>query len=671
MTANTDQHGNLPNFSRHNRARSVILTALFFGTFAVNQMPASGHTTQPETGETAVPPVSEDPIALAIENLTNTGGGVTELARLLRDPATAEATLDALGPLVTLPTGLWRDVSRLTTDTQPAPVRAAATIAVARFGTRESVETLAILADDADPQVAGNASRALRNITGLGAGPTPWNGEQWAEWARSAATWTDRAWTRMLLTAQAEAHRQADATNRSLQDATLNLYRRLHVELDATGRSALLAELIGDDRPWLRSLGFDLAGRDLSARTALGEDVASAAAARLRDPDPRTRALAANLIGRLVPPDAMLLFTAALRDEQHPQPAEPMLLGIARWPNADATDSTLRWLERDDTPLDAACTAIWALASRGYLDADANRERTLDRLRSLPLKGIGAPGMRTLVHLGNGTDLSRIGAILGDPEREEREAAADALGESKDGLASLLTARDDPRLFPVIARAITRHDPTPAGFALIAGLPCLEPAVAERALIAHAARLAPGDLASAVRAAALDDKITERALSALMAADTTSSPGAAEGLLLLAQTRLRLGDVSGAGEALVVLADAPLSDALEPERRRAALQVALTEADIEAAFSVEGATPDEWIEALGRLDADDPMLGVISDRLLLTRSEDFSEEQRAVLETWAVANQEAADPDAPDAEPQGETPASVGTAEPGAADQPG
>ena len=617
----------------------MIVAGLFFGTLPQGTARAQETMPPPGSGETQAAIAPSDPIEAAVGALGQDDEGVPEVARLLRDPATVLPTLAALNRLVTLPTGLWREVSRRTSADQAAEVRLGATSAIARFGTRESVETLVMLAGDSGAPVAATARRSLRQLTGQGGGSVPWGAQEWDAWGKAAATWTDRTWARMLLTAQSEARRQAAAANRALQEETLNLYRRLHVELDSNGRSALLGELINDDRAWLRGLGFELAGRDLSARTALGEDVAIAAAARMRDSDPKTRAQAASLIGRLVPPDAMLLFTAALREEQDPSAAEPMLLGIARWPNADATDATLRWLERGDAPLDAACTAIWALASRGYLDSDAPRARALTALRSRPFESIGGSGLRTLVLLGTDDDLDRVTAMLSDTQRGDREAAADALGETPAGLARLLAFRDDPRLFSIIARAVTRHDPSPSGFALVAGLPNLDESLAERALIELGSKLDPESLASAVQAAGLPDRVAERVLATLMAADPDSSVGVAEGLLVLAKTRLRLGNAGGAGEALAVLQSVTLPEPLAAERRRATLWVEIRQRDVEGALAVQGVTPAEWIEALSEMSDGDALRGVLAERLVLRFGDSLDAAQLVLLDSWSVPSQ--------------------------------
>ncbi|MEM9373432.1 MAG: hypothetical protein AAGA55_07295 [Planctomycetota bacterium] len=557
------------------------------------------------------------------------------VVQLLREPGRTLDTLEALQKLVLIPTPLWRDVSRLTSGEQDQAIRLSATAVVSRFGTRESIETLVILAADPDGDVARQARRELRDLTGLGGGQTPWDADRWTEWGKLAATWNDREWARVLITSQTQAARIADSNRRAARESTVELYRRLHIELDADGRSTLLAELIDDERAWLRDLGFELAGRDLSARTALNEQVALAAASQLTGGDPATRTQAAILIGRLVPPDAMLLLTSALRAEDEPGPAEPMLLGIARWPNPDAADAVLGWLERDDAPLGAACTAIWSLALGGYLDPPQRAARTLAVLRDRPLDRIGLPGMRTLTLLGGDPDLDRIVRIIEDQEHPMRSDAAEALTETRDGLTRLLGRKPDPRLFPTLARGITHHDLSVAGFARIAGLPAIEESAMEHALLTHASRLTAAELNEAAEAAGLDDQLAAQVLDRLMVADPGSDIRIARGLLTLAMTRNRLGDHAAASEALGLIGDSPLPEPDQTNRRTLRLQLAITDEDPNLAFAIPDITPGEWITALQWARSAPAVRGVIADRLLVSRPEGFTPEQTALLESWA------------------------------------
>lgn len=639
----------------------VILTGLFFGTFATSPVAAASVAGQPQTGGQGLATADHigrtEPDLSAFEALDTDPDAADAVANLLQNPSHQIVILDQLNRRTSIPTRLWRSVSRLTSADQSPKVRVAAVRAVTRFGTRESVETLVALSQDADATVASYAIRGLSHLTGLDQAPEQWSGEQWADWGKTASTWTDRTWARMLITQQAELRRKSDASVQSLRDSTLDLYRRLHVELDAEGRSLLLAELIDDDRVWLRSLGFELAGRDLSARTALGEAVAISAAAQLASADPLTRANAAILIGRLVPPDAMLLFTQALRTELFPKPAEPMLLGIARWPNPDAADDAVRWLERDDAPLDAACTAVWSLTSAGFLEQESLQARVIKSLRARPLERIGLQGMRTLVVLGDRSDLDRMTAVIENPENPLRDAAAEALAERQEGLERLLQIAPDPRLFRTIAQSISRHEQTVEGFARIAGLACLDESSKSAALVRHATLLKPELLAEAVEVAQPSASVIEQILTPLMATDADASPAIADGLLLLAETRLGLGDVAASAEVLALLGEASVSQDNEKRRSLIRLRVALRLENVDEAFAIEGLSAADWVTVLGELDEGNASRGMAADRLLINSIDTMNKDQITALESWATQREsepsdgEAAPPQ--EAEPNG------------------
>ena len=71
--------------------------------------------------------------------------------------------------------------------------------------------------------------------------------------------------------------REANGRIQTQIDEILALYRRLHIELDDSGRSALIVNLFDDPRLELRRLGFELTDRDLSSNTVLTSEVSEAA----------------------------------------------------------------------------------------------------------------------------------------------------------------------------------------------------------------------------------------------------------------------------------------------------------------------------------------------------------------------------------------------------------
>jgi hypothetical protein len=540
------------------------------------------------------------PVERALSALRNEQAGAeTEITRLLAGLDTTDQILAGLSEFERLPPGLWRPVSTCTTPDYPQATRITAIRLLPRFGSREAAtRLLAVLEDELQP-LHQPARQALRDLTGLGDG---WGNAEWMSWGVESSAWSDRAWTSTILARQVARARAQSDRQRMLGDELVALYRRLHVELEAAGRTTLLAELIRDDRAAVRDLGFELAGRDLSARTQLGPEVASAAAARLTHPDAQTRARAATLVSRLVPPDAMLILTRALQTESSPLAAEPMLLGVARWPNEDAVLASVRWLEREDAPFGAVTTALWAMAQADLLSEPSLRERILRILRERdPVRG-GETALKLLVRLGNADDLAKVAGMVASPEDPVRNAAAGALAETRAGSLLLIdAATSDPRLFGHAARAINAHHVSPEGMRQLATLPAIESAARDTALIELGTRIRPEQLAQAVTGAGLPPMLREYILTRRAENGLARTPGVADGLLLLAETRLDLRRPADALTLIRSIDPEVLGETQTRTRTRLSLIATLMTGDIDAADQINGKSSEDWIDAWRRL----------------------------------------------------------------------
>lgn len=617
-----------PNIFRSSPgARPTILAALALATLTAHAAPAR----QPDAPATQAEP--ETAPAAAERAFDELAAGDTraeaEIIRLLHAPETADAMLAQLAKLERFPPGLWRAISTTTTDRYPLPTRVAAVRLLPRFGSREAATRLLALLVDPEPGVHQPARLALEELTGLGEG---WTLEEWTDWGEGAATWSDRAWSSAILARQAARTRTLADHHRHLADEVIALYRRLHVELDAAGRTVLLAELIGDDRPPVRDLGFELAGRDLSARTQLGPEVASAAADRLGHPDPATRARAATLVSRLVPPDAMLTLTRALQTEPSPQAAEPMLLGVARWPNEDAVAPTVRWLDRDDAPFGAVTTALWALAQSDLLNAPETRERVVAALRQRdPVRG-GEAALKLLVRLGTPADLALVAAMLTSPEDPVRNAAASALAESPLGTDVLVEAASaDPRLFAPAARALTTHHASPDGLRRLTSLPAIDPAERDAAIAALAARLSPEQLAQGVSLAGLTPAMRETVLAPLADPERQRTPGVIDALLLLAEARIESGRPADATALLATIDPAALNETRARQHARLRLIAAVVAGDLDGAATLTPQSLDDWMAAWRIIPPAEPLRPRVARAILERFPRDVTPEVRGEL----------------------------------------
>lgn len=563
-----------------------------FGGLQPVDPPANGPA---ETQISNGTPVERAILALRSEQ----NGAETEIARLLSGLDTADQVLAGLADFERLPPGLWRPVSTCTTADYPQATRIAAIRLLPRFGSREAATRLIAILDDELAAMHQPARQALRDLTGLGEG---WGSDEWKAWGVESSSWSDRAWTSTVLARQVARTRAQAERQRVLGDELVALYRRLHVELEAAGRTTLLAELIRDDRAAVRDLGFELAGRDLSARTQLGPEVASAAAARLSHPDAQTRARAATLVSRLVPPDAMLTLTRALQSETSPLAVEPMLLGVARWPNEEAVQATVRWLEREDAPFSAVATALWAMAQAELLAEPGLRERIVRNLRERdPARG-GESALKLLVRFGHNEDVSKVAAMLTSAEDPVRNAAAGALAESRAGSVLLIeAASSDPRLFATAARAINAHHVTPEGMRRLAALPAIDATTRDTALIDLGSRIRAEELAQAVTGANLPVMLRESILARLADNGQPRTPGVADGLLLLAETRLDLRRPTEALNLVRSIEPGMLGETQARTWSRLGLIATLMNGDFEAAEQFNGQSPDEWMYAWRRL----------------------------------------------------------------------
>jgi hypothetical protein len=620
-----------PEFLRRFTPLGPTIRGLLIATLLLNTPPVSG-ASQPDGS--AAPPVQPDPAATQVERAlaafrAEEPNADAEIIRLLRSPEFAGAVLAGLGEAERLPASIWRAVSTCTTDEFTLPTRTAATRLLPRFASREAAIRLIVMLDDPDATVAQTARQSLRDLTGLG---EHWGSEEWKAWGVSSAEWSDRVWTSAIVSRQAARARALTERQRVLGDEVVTLYRRLHVELDAPGRTVLLAELIRDERAPLRDLGFELAGRDLSARTQLGPEVATAAAERLSHPDATTRARAATLISRLVPPDAMVTLTRALKSESSPIAAEPLLLSIARWPNEEAVQPTVRWLERADAPFGAVATALWALAHAELLSDPVLSDRVVGTLRQRdPARG-GEPALKLLVRLGNADDLARVAALLTVPEDPQRNAAAAALAESPAGAALLIeAATTDPRLFGPASRAIITHVGGPQALGRLAGLPAIDAAIRDAAIVELGSKLRPEELAAAVGAAGLSASVREAVLTRLADADHERTPGVIDGLMLLAEARIELRRAVEALAVLRIVDPALLGESQTRRHARLRLIATVLSGDLGEARGMEPPTLNDWLTAWRLLpDASDlrhPVAAAIMERF----SDQITEQVRVEL----------------------------------------
>ncbi|MDF1808827.1 MAG: hypothetical protein P1U42_03940 [Phycisphaerales bacterium] len=332
------------------------------------------------------------------------------------------------------------------------------------------------------------------------------------------------------------------------------LYRKLHIELDDSGRSSLIVQLYQDPRIELRELGFELADRDLSGRTELSPEVGEYAKNLLLDSNPLIRSKAARLINRLVPLDAMIVITDSLTRETDPIAAEPMLNGITRWPNPDAVDATLGWFMRDDSPFASACSAVWSLEQASLIKSTEIQTQILERLRRVDSIELNEDGMKLFAKFGDANDLQSLVSVLLNAEPNQQQWAANALVETPRAAEVLIqVAENNSSLFEAASESLITHRRTPEGLRRLASLPFTNQDSRKDALSRMGAVLADDRLAEAVRLAELSPENSTLLLNRLLSGNSEITPRMAKGIILLAEIELNESRPNRAFEAAIAL----------------------------------------------------------------------------------------------------------------------
>lgn len=442
------------------------------------------------------------------------------------------------------------------------------------------------------------------------------------------------------LLAEIEAARARQA---ALLDELKALYRRLHIELAPERRSALIVELLNDKRTALQVLGFDLADRDLSASISLSEQVSQEVHDLVADGNPLIRARAARLITRLVPPDAMIVITNALNAEQDPFAAEPMLLGIARWPNADAKAAILRWIQRADSPLFAAYSAGWALENQGLWNTESDYPIILERLRQSGPQQLREEGMKLLARLGSSEDLHRLVLFMLSEDPAVVRWAASALVETPRAVDVLAQgATENETLYQAACDSLIKHRATPEGLRRLAEIPISDPNLRRDMLLRMGQEIEQDRLGEAVRLAQLDADTRIAILSRLVSTEEPHTARSARGVLQLAELQLDAGRPNRVIEALLSLDESML----EPVDRDRLLSmktqslILLNRFDEASTVSVSF---DIWDNAIARAN-DAEQKAKIAQQLLDRAESLLTQEQQASLQAHLPAQDDESGP---------------------------
>lgn len=294
---------------------------------------------------------------------------------------------------------------------------------------------------------------------------------------------------------------RADLLTRRLVET----YRRLVRRTPADARTDLLAELLEDQEPELRRLGFELVQIELAEARRPGPAVLEAARKMLADADPVLRARAASLLNQLADPAVAPAVLVALQHETDPHAANELLRAVARWPRPEAVGPVLDWMEREPRVRASATETAWSL-ERAQVLGNADRARVLAALRTAPPAELTVAGVRFLSRYGTPADRALLTELLSSPSQSTRAAAGESLAVSPAHVDVLLTAADgDALLSPYAADAIARHRPDAVSYARVRTLGYVSNGDRNGSLARVAGALAPSEVL--VAAAALEREI--------------------------------------------------------------------------------------------------------------------------------------------------------------------
>jgi len=560
---------------------------------AIARSPAATRDARAAAADVLVSRADEPGARRELERLLTPGDAAagTVLDAVARAPAASPELLPALTRLA----------DRSDTGLLPSVLRA-----VSSLRSRDAAALLLRRTDPGyPPDTRAAAFEALARLSGRSDLGT--SAMAWREWLNAARGVPDAQWRADLITGLARRADTLASEVRAASGRVNDALRRLYMATPGEERSGLLTVMLMDESPDTRALAFELASRELSSSRRLDSSVGEVAMMLLGHDDPAVRTSAAALVNRLNPPQAEARVLAALERETNPVAASAMILAAARRPSGPGIDAVFRWLEKRGPAFGAAADATWSLLRSGYLSRPADSARVLRALRATPDDQLTPSCCAILGSIGGDEGRERLTRLLESAPAAIRAAAAQALVLDPESLDSILrAAAAEPQVFEVAAQGVMMQRPTAAAFRAVAALPAPSPGLQRRALLAIAGQLPATDLLEIARDTGGDSALRESYLTLLASpnrilaerADPQSLGAIAEGVILLARTRLELDRPDAAAAALDTLPDlTDLVDHLRVSRLRAMAMLCLNRTEEAVALAAPASV---WIDALER-----------------------------------------------------------------------
>jgi len=443
--------------------------------------------------------------------------------------------------------------------------------------------------------------------------------EAWSAWMAATEKMSEEEWQSSLLISLAARSDGQARLERELSVRLIESLRRLHLATPAEGRPSLVAGMLADGNDEVRTLGFELASRELSESRALGAAVAEAAVGLMHHPTPEVRSRAALLVSQLNPPQAAGAVLSALMEESDARASSALIRASLRWPSRDWLDPTLRWLASGTSAVGPASDSVWAMVRAGLVSDAADRARVLEVLRGLAPEQLTASACQAIAAMGNDEDRDRLALLLKRDSTGLRVAAAEALLGYEAHVGGIFEAAvGEPQVFETAVRGAVMYRADRAGYDVVAGLTAESPEAKRRALLTVAGSLAADDLLEVVGSVERDAAFRESLLGLFARpeqmlserVDPKKAAAIAEGLLQLAQARIELGRPDGAIAALDALPE--LSKLVDAKRLAVVRATALLCLNRPGDAFVAAAPASVWLDAIERV-TDKPFARSLAD----------------------------------------------------------
>ena len=452
------------------------------------------------------------------------------------------------------------------------PERIGATQALAEHRTHDSVDTLLLLTDPAQPpslRVAAFAS--LQQLTGIESFGS--NRRNWQDWWENLRDLPRDRWLAKLIQSLSEKNKQLATAQTELESRLTDTLNQLYVAQDEQQRSQMISHMLDDTMPAVRLLSLRLIERKILNAQPISENTRRALRRHLIDPAPAVRATCALRLRDLDDQPAAQIVLQRLLTEEDPAVQNAYLSLLTRQPSANAVDPALVLLARD-TNLAAACDLLIAAHNAQPLTPQ-QQDRARQSIRAhLASSAPPVPAaVRLLSLLAQPADHATLANLLDHENTTVSIAAAESFTHTTLPIKPLTDRLSNPLLTDTIIQALgKRADDLPTALSLTRHNPTSDTQTQNlrTALLAIANRLSPSDLVQ------LDNALIDSPSLRSLRADTlrrateidTSEPTHPELLLRLARLKLDAGQTN---TALALYNQLPPTSLSPPQQHRAAL----------------------------------------------------------------------------------------------------